>query len=815
MKAYVERVLNGESVSEEIDLHSTVDSKERFEKNTVKRLLRAYELLQQNRKFFDDFLLALRDYLLVMQTSIRLEEISIPEDNPYGISREESTGQYFASYQLPAYVTAPFVDTVFLHPSQETEKQTACLATDPRIEQLTGYTQFKTLAQKLSVYGALNTPEGYTTLVSLPTGGGKSLITQTIGYQREGLTIVIVPTVSLAIDQVRTARKTIRREHVDQEILYYSGGMDQRPILKAIEQHTARLLFISPETLMLNQHFQASVQTANEQLYLKNIIIDEAHIVVDWGASFRVEYQCLESWRGKLLSKNPGIRTILLSATFEKRGVEILRSLFSRDKRWIEVRCDALRREPRFILVNARSNWEKNTRMIEMVRKLPHPMIIYVAKPDEAEFLKEYLAKHGLHNVETFTGTTSSGKRRALIDAWVDDQFQIMLATSAFGVGVDKGDVRTVLHMYVPQNANAYYQELGRGGRDGLPCLSVMCIHNEDTDAAFQRISKRVMTVEKMMGRWNSMFNNVRSVRKDSLIYIDTSIKPSYSEIDEPDDTPTSDADRNWNIYVLLFLRRNHMIRIRDVIWDKNRYIFVIEVISNELLDGGACLRTKLEKLRLEEWEYYYNGYEIMRRSVHVRKTTCWSEMFFNTYEHVGAYCAGCRSHLEIDNESAADYPLKNAINAPTKHLEADQLELFSGAMEATIIAGSDERSTLLAKLQQMRLNVLVLPDGMEKIQIMDIGEKHNLLILGRKDLAQLMMNGDNLYFVSGLVAVIYDGTEQEVLSEYRTVKSCLLKHKEVRVIHILQMDVWFERYNKRFTDWVDGKVLRVADIKN
>lgn len=75
---------------------------------------------------------------------------------------------------------------------------------------------------------------------------------------------------------------------------------------------------------------------------------------------------------------------------------------------------------------------------------------------------------------------------------WKANKFEIMVATSAFGVGVDKPDVRTVLHLYVPQNANAYYQELGRGGRDQLPCLSVMCTYSDDLRFAFQRISRKV-----------------------------------------------------------------------------------------------------------------------------------------------------------------------------------------------------------------------------------------------------------------------------------------------------------------------------------
>ena len=134
--------------------------------------------------------------------------------------------------------------------------------------------------------------------------------------------------------------------------------------------------------------------------------------------------------------------------------------------------------------------------------------------------------------------------------------------------------------MYIPPNPNAYYQELGRGGRDRLPCLSVMCTHPEDLNIAFQRISKKVMTTEKIVGRWNSMYNSPTSRRIDNTIYIDTSVKPNYHVIDLIDDSPTSDADMNWNIYVLLLLRRFDLIKIVDVIPQTEKYIFV-RITSN------------------------------------------------------------------------------------------------------------------------------------------------------------------------------------------------------------------------------------------
>ena len=144
------------------------------------------------------------------------------------------------------------------------------------------------------------------------------------------------------------------------------------------------------------------------------------------------------------------------------------------------------------------------------------------------------MSDYGIKNVKTFTGLTGNAQRRILIDEWVEDDFEIIVATSAFGVGVDKPDVRTVIHTYIPQNANTYYQELGRGGRDRLPCLSIMCLQPEDTTIGRDRIKKKVLTADKIIRRWDSLYNNPKSQRlKDNRVFIDTSIKPNYADVDE------------------------------------------------------------------------------------------------------------------------------------------------------------------------------------------------------------------------------------------------------------------------------------------
>ena len=808
----VEAYLNHENSILQVDVNQELSAYERFQLRTVKRLKRAFDLYGINSSYQNDFLLALRDYLLVFKTKIRLDQVSVPE-NDFAIVRDEQTGEYFCTYQFPDYVTAEFIKQAFLDGWHEYNPSVGefDLLTDPMIYKTTGYIRFKSIAQKIAVYGALNTPDGYTTLVSLPTGGGKSLITQTMAYQKDGLTIVVMPTVSLAIDQVRTAKKTVKTNAPEQEIFAYYGGVNSKPILDAIRSRTAKMLFISPESLMGNAGFNDVINEANKTRYLKNIIVDEAHIVVDWGASFRVDYQCLESWRTKLMLTNPSIRTVLLSATYDRRCVEILRDFFSRNDKWIEIRCDSLRHEPRFMLVRSKSHASKAKKILELVKKLPHPMIIYVAKPDEAVHIQNFLRENGIRNVETFTGETTGARRKELIDSWVNDRFEIMVATSAFGVGVDKSDVRTVLHAYIPPNANAYYQELGRGGRDKLPCLSVMCTQPEDLNTSFQRISKKVLTVEKIEGRWDSMYNSKDSKRKDNLIFMDTSIKPSYNVVDPFDDAPSTDADQNWNVYVLLLLRRHNLIRIQEVMKQGGKYIFLIEILDDALRNNDLARYECLEATRQDEWESFNSAFQLMKHTILHSQDTCWSEMFFETYDKVSEYCAGCNAHSVINEGDYHEFPLKLAVKKPVREINAGQLALFGQAKEAAVVAGEDIRQALFNSILNQRLSVLV---GMGDIQkyIEVCPYNRNVMILDQKELWELMKKS-NYYYVSGLVAVVYAGSEKDILDQFKMVSRYLRNKTEIRLLHIIPNNVYFSSLGKNFCDVIEGPVVTADQL--
>ncbi|SMC62068.1 DEAD/DEAH box helicase [Papillibacter cinnamivorans] len=791
------------------------DSIEQFKLHTIKRLKVAFNLFSDHGCGLNNFLIALRDYLLTFQTDICLDKIKIPEDNLFAISRDPQSERYFAAFCFPDYINHAFVEYSYLNAecSEKHSIKDYALHTDPAIRKITGFSFFKSMDQKLAVYGALNTPDGFTTLVSLPTGGGKSLITQTLSYQKDGLTVVIVPTVSLAIDQVRVAKQIIKSSNIDSEIFSYSSGVDAAPILRAIKQKAARMLFISPESLINNQGFSDVIKEANATRYLKNIVIDEAHIVVDWGASFRIDYQCLESWRKKMLLSNPSIRTILLSATYERHCVSILKDFFAHDGKWIEIRCDSLRHEPHYMLVKAKSYTDKNRKMLELVRKMPHPMIIYVARPDDASDIKNLLNENGISNVKTFTGLTTGPKRKELIDAWVDDQFEIMIATSAFGVGVDKSDVRTVLHMYIPQNPNAYYQELGRGGRDKLPCLSIMCIHPDDINISFQRISKKVMTTEKIIGRWNSMYNSKSSQRVGNLNYIDTTIKPNYSVADTFDDTPTSDADMNWNIYVILLLRRYGLICIREVLPQSGKYIFVIEIIEDALRVNDNRLFQEIDQIRVTEWAYYVDAFHSMQHAIKNSGKVCWSEMFYETYDKVSEYCAGCNAHSNVNEGDFLEFPLKVPVKMPMKELAQDQLALFGGASDIIFIATESQEAQLVNFLMEKRLAVLVISTDKNIEHYLDsITCLKNLLILNGCSLRELIKRKSH-YYISGVVAVSYSGTPKEIYDQLIYITNNLSKQPGIKVVHILRENTFFEWINKAFSDLVDGSVIPIKSV--
>lgn len=785
---------------------------EKYRYMTAFRLSKFVKMYRSRRISKDDLLISLRNYLLVFQTSVHLSEDIDLQDNPYGL-RTDSEGLCYATLNLPEYMNTDIIKQGFMEDYIEPQKdERYFLGVTPNIYRLTGFQKFKSIRQKLAVNGALNMPEGYTALVSLPTGGGKSLITQTMAYQKkDGLTITVVPTVSLAMDQVRVAKDNIKVAMESEIACYYSdlAKEEKRSIIDRIKNRKLRLLFISPEALIKNEVFKQVIDAANDSGYLRNLIIDEAHIVIEWGNFFRVDYQCLEPWRNNLYEKNSKLKTVLLSATYEKNTVKILQSMFATEDKWIEIRCDALRREPRFELVTATSFRDKNEKTKELLRCLPRPMIVYVMRPDQAEKVKEMAADIGITNVETFTGKTKSDERSRIIDEWSENEFDIIVATSAFGVGVDKSDVRTVLHLYVPDNPNAYYQELGRGGRDGLPCLSVMCVYpDEDLESAFVMTDK-VLGSDKILGRWDSMLNSHTSTRGIDYCTLDTSVKPNYNSVDYAEDTST--VDQKWNIYVILLLRRYNLIKILDMVVDPKTQVYFIRVsiLDKRLLQITDQTKALIEEVRAKEWTKNEKDFKTMSRAVKQGKRMCWSEMFFNsTYSMVSEYCAGCDNHKNIIDSDPMRFELVKKIPAPTRKFSVELDNMFASSNEAILFSDIDN-TELIGRVINRGFSTVIINDEAQSSYfnlLNSISEWTDVNLLGMNEFMRLVEHGDYYYF-AGDAVVLYGNTEQDIYKKLSRLRKTL-GTREVRLLHVFREDIYCNEVNKTVSSIVDGPVI-------
>lgn len=767
--------------------------------NVANRLIKAKQLYARNECGTSDYLSALRNFLIAFKTPLSIKTFDISEQNRFGIYKNPITGKYYATYDVPAFIDhSSFVKDAFvdIETNNPIYKTRYMLKTNKYINSLTGFTYFKSLEQKLSVYGGLKTPNGFTTLISMPTGGGKSLVTQTLAYEKTGLTIVVVPTVSLAIDQERVAKQNILHPNSAEIFCYYSGRNNIAEISNAIEKKTARLLFISPEALIKNTQFQQLIETANTRKYIKNIVIDEAHIVVAWGDFFRVDYQCLGPWRRELLKTTPEIRTYLLSATYRDETVSALKKMFSDGEKWLEIRCDSLRKEPKFIYIATKGFKDKKRKVVSLVDHMPHPIILYVNAPYQADKWKQILENEGYKNIRTFTGETKATERDRLIREWSNNDYEIMIATSAFGVGVDKPDVRTVIHLYVPESPDSYYQELGRGGRDGLCCLSVMCIDQEDLSSASDHLGK-VLTPSKLWGRWWSMFQNPINPWHDGKISIMASTKPNYNKINFFEEG--NETDEKWNINVLLLLNRYGLIDIVGLDLDQdNRYIFTIKILDKTILQENEQSMQLFNDIRGREVHKSSREFSLIIDSIHNNNRLCWSSMFYETYPLVSEYCAGCNAHEQVECDEVNRFPLLESVTGPEKEISAETMDFFSDTNEALIIT-----KNLDDVLTKYNPDVIVCDDE-DKLN----GTDYPLLNIMNFDEFRDLLARDNGFYISGLIIAIYSEDDVLARKQYQVVSRALANDKYV--IHLSSRDFCvLSSSGKYLSDLVSGAVIK------
>ncbi len=322
---------------------------------------------------------------------------------------------------------------------------------------------------------------GRSAMAVLPTGGGKSLCYQIPSLMRPGLGVVISPLIALMVDQVAALRQLgVAAARLDSTI----DPDERREIWARIDAGELDLLYLSPEGLM-----QPGMTDRLAERPLALIAIDEAHCVSQWGHDFRPEYRML----GRLADLFPAVPRLAVTATADARTREDIRA----ELRLLDARefVDSFAR-PELILSAERKHKRGRERVVELVTaRSGRSGVVYAGSRDGADSLAAELAAAGVPALAYHAGLEKT-ERNHRFNRFLQADDAVMVATIAFGMGVDKPDVRFVIHADPPSSIEAYWQEIGRAGRDGDPAEGITLYSSADLSWALRRIETRELTDE-------------------------------------------------------------------------------------------------------------------------------------------------------------------------------------------------------------------------------------------------------------------------------------------------------------------------------
>lgn len=321
--------------------------------------------------------------------------------------------------------------------------------------------------------------DGNDTLALLPTGGGKSVCFQVPAMILDGVCIVITPLIALMVDQV----EQLRRKGILAAALH--SGMTRRQIditLDNAVHGSMKFLYVSPERIQ-TEIFKERVRQMKAGL----ISVDEAHCISQWGYDFRPPYLQIITLR----DLQPGCPVIALTASATAQVQEdIIQKLGFRPGHQVFKRSFA--RDNLSFVVRKTENKEK--KLFEILQKVNGSAILYVRSRKATQEAAKLLIKNGI-TASFYHAGLSFEERSQRQEEWIRNKSRVMVATNAFGMGIDKPDVRVVIHLDIPENPEAYYQEAGRAGRDGLRAYAVILFQDADISSLQNKVNQSQPTI--------------------------------------------------------------------------------------------------------------------------------------------------------------------------------------------------------------------------------------------------------------------------------------------------------------------------------
>jgi ATP-dependent DNA helicase RecQ len=481
---------------------------------------------------------------------------------------------------------------------------------DPFYKQTMQHTFAKTFGQRDALRAAALAGPGDTVICVLPTGSGKSdVVLSRVLRNRPRQAIILVPTVSLAIDLERRVQALLPDDR--DRLAYFGAGnpSDKEKIRTGIAAGSQWLTIAAPEAVCTS--LTRPLKEAALRGTLDLMVVDEAHIVAEWGDTFRPAFHTFAGLRQGLLDTAPDGRqasTVLLTGTLDTYGLSTLTRLFPGRNRLL-VSGQATRPEPAWWSGRCVDEDDKRNKLIEALRHLPRPALVYTTlhtsqRSTNTKTVRSWLKNAGFGAVTEIAGNPKPSARQAAVHGLrlggaSDDDLDIVVATSAFGLGIDIADVRAVIHVCVPESIDRLYQEVGRSGRDGCATAALTLWTPTDMRVASDIARERLVGPDVAWQRWQSMRQGLWSGGR-----LTVDLRADHAGVKYP----SSDANIYWNLQTLAAMDRAGMLRRRwpmpehapadadddevEAFFDTQRSAATVELLHSDI-DDDATFRAR------------------------------------------------------------------------------------------------------------------------------------------------------------------------------------------------------------------------------
>jgi len=357
------------------------------------------------------------------------------------------------------------------------------------LKQFWGYNDFRS-SQKEIILCIIS---GKDTLALLPTGGGKSLCYQLPALVLEGVCLVVSPLLALMKDQILMLQSLgIEGELLSSEL----DEFEEEVVYNKCKDGLIKILYVSPERLQ-NQLFLKNIQ----DIQISFLAVDEAHCISEWGSDFRPSYQNIKQFRQEFKK----VPCLALTATATNKVVNEISGKLGLHE--TKIFRQSFRRDNLNIIVENIS--DKYNRILQFLKQNPASGIIYSRTRKEAEALTDFLKNNNFPNVDFYHAGLPATEKETLQKKWISGRFHVLVSTNAFGMGIDKDNVKFVIHLSPSSTLENYYQEIGRAGRNGYEAIAVLLWNDQELthiDEIFRNQIPSKSEYQKILTYLYSMF---------------------------------------------------------------------------------------------------------------------------------------------------------------------------------------------------------------------------------------------------------------------------------------------------------------------